>query len=270
MIMEPYAITFEESGLSSGTYWYVTLDATTRSSASRNITFLEPDGTYSFNIGSILGYTNSPSSISVTVNGLNLTENITFTQTPAVRYNVTFLESGLPSGSSWYVSLNGTTENSTSNGITFKEPNGTYPFSVIPIDGYNVSIQHSTITVNGSAVIASIDFTKIRDNGYFVGSITPSDVTIAIFVNGSWQPFKETNGSFNISLVPGTYRVSISSPGHMTYTFNLTVYPSRVTYTTITTLPSESTFSLLEIEVTAVLILVIAALTTAIILRRRR
>lgn len=190
MITEPCAITFEESGLSSGTYWYVTLDATTRSSASRNITFLEPDGTYSFNVGSILGYTNSPSSSSVTVDGSNLTENIKFTLT--------------------------------------------------------------------------------SDNGYFVGSITPSDVTIAIFVNGSWQPFKETNGSFNISLVPGTYRVSISSPGHMTYTFNLTVYPSRVTYTTITTLPSESTFSLLEIEVTAVLILVIAALTTTIILRRRR
>ena len=124
--------------------------------------------------------------------------------------------------------------------------------------------------MNGSAVVVSVDFTQTGGNGYFVGSVTPSDVSIAIFVNGSWQSYKETGGSFNISLDPGTYRVSMSSPGHVTYSFNLTIYPSKVTYAIITTLPSSSTFPLGEAELIIAVIVVTAAITTPIILRRRK
>ncbi len=73
-----YAVTFGESGLSSGTRWSVTLAGTTSSSSSSTITFYEPNGTFSFSAGSVDGKSASPSSGSVTVNGAAQRVDLTF------------------------------------------------------------------------------------------------------------------------------------------------------------------------------------------------
>ena len=265
-----YGISFIETGLAEGSVWYVALNGTMENSTSSEITFMEPNGTYSFQILPPPGATASPTSGTIFVAGTNVNNTIHFTATGLKLYNVTFVAEDLVSGILWNVTIDGNSSSSYSSEIRFQELNGTYSYSVTPIDGYNVSHQYGTITVNGSAVVVSVDFTQTGGNGYFVGSVTPSDVSIAIFVNGSWQSYKETGGSFNISLDPGTYRVSMSSPGHVTYSFNLTIYPSKVTYTTITTLPSSSTFPLGEAELIIAVIVVTAAITTPIILRRRK
>ncbi len=75
-----YTVTFTESGLASGTTWSVTLNGTTSSSSTSTISFSEPDGSYSYSIGSVSGYTASPSSGTITVNGANVNQAITFTQ----------------------------------------------------------------------------------------------------------------------------------------------------------------------------------------------
>jgi len=68
---------------------------------------------------------------------------VSIVSTPALAvkkyYTVTFTETGLPYGTSWSVTFNGTTESSSTNTITFNEPNGIYSFSIASISGYSAS-----------------------------------------------------------------------------------------------------------------------------------
>jgi len=103
----------------------------------------------------------SPSSGSITVNGANVNQVITFTSVTTSLYTITFTESGLPPGTSWSVTLNGTTETSTTNTISFTEPNGTYSFSISSINGYSVSPSSGSITVKGTNISHNITFTSV-------------------------------------------------------------------------------------------------------------
>jgi len=156
-----YTVTFSESGLSAGTSWSVTLNGTTESSTTSTLTFTELNGTYSYTIGSVSGYIASPSSGSITVSGSNVSQVITFTPVTPTLYTITFMESGLPSGTSWSVTFNGNTETSTTNTISFTEPNGTYSFSISSINGYSVSPSSGSITVKGTNISQNITFTSV-------------------------------------------------------------------------------------------------------------
>ncbi len=72
-----YAVTFSESGLPPGDSWSVTLNGTTRSSTSPNITFQEPAGTYSYSVSVPSGLSASPSSGTITVSSYQLSVPVT-------------------------------------------------------------------------------------------------------------------------------------------------------------------------------------------------
>ena len=78
-IISKYTVTFNETGLSSGTSWTVTFNGSVLSSTTNTISFTVANGTHSYSIGSVSGYTLSVSSGNVTVNGKDVTQNITFT-----------------------------------------------------------------------------------------------------------------------------------------------------------------------------------------------
>ena len=79
-----YTVLFSETGLPSGTSWSVTFNGSTLSSTTNTITFTAASGTYSYSIGSLSGYTVSPSSGSTTVNGKNVSQGITFSASPKI------------------------------------------------------------------------------------------------------------------------------------------------------------------------------------------
>ncbi len=54
-----------------------------------------------------------------------LNNDICVTLTPPM---VTFMENGLPSGTTWSVAINGTTQSATTAAISLVLPNGTYPY----------------------------------------------------------------------------------------------------------------------------------------------
>ncbi|MEM3192147.1 MAG: hypothetical protein QW292_08675, partial [Candidatus Parvarchaeota archaeon] len=83
-----------------------------------------------------------------------------YVPTAQATYPVTFSETGLPSGTSWSVTLNGVPESSTTSTITFTEPNGVYSFSV-QATGYVPSIGFGSLAVNGAPVSESIVFTSV-------------------------------------------------------------------------------------------------------------
>ncbi len=79
-----YPVDFSESGLPSGTFWSATLAGVTMSgTAPGPIAFSEPNGTYSFTVAPVLGYSANPSQGTVHVAGAGVNEPIGFTAIPA-------------------------------------------------------------------------------------------------------------------------------------------------------------------------------------------
>jgi len=73
-----YSVSFKESGLPSGTSWSVTFNGNTQSSTTSEITFFVSNGTYDYTVGTVAGYSVTPSTGSVTVSGLSKTVSVAF------------------------------------------------------------------------------------------------------------------------------------------------------------------------------------------------
>src|SRR2546428_3651713 len=74
-----YPVVFNENGLSNRTSWSVTMNGTTLTSEHPDITFSEPNGTYSFTIATTRGYSASPSSETINVKGAGPHQPVLFT-----------------------------------------------------------------------------------------------------------------------------------------------------------------------------------------------
>src|SRR5579883_15846 len=74
--------------------------------------------------------------------------------------NVTFTESGLPTGTYWSITMDNTTKYGTNN-ITFTVPAGTYQYSVGPVKGYIVSTSYGSITAAYYNITQPLTFTAI-------------------------------------------------------------------------------------------------------------
>jgi hypothetical protein len=198
-----YTVTFTETGLPSGTNWSVTLNGLKESSSTASIAFDEPNGTFGYSITPIAGYSTTYSG-EVTVNGASITQDVTFTQ---VTYSVTFTETGLPSGTSWSVTLNGTTQSSTTSAIAFTEPNGTFGYSINPIPGYSTTYS-GQVTVNGASVSKGVTFTRVTYTLTFTETGLPSGTSWSVTLNGA----KETSSTTSITFTEpnGTYPYSIT------------------------------------------------------------
>jgi hypothetical protein len=148
------ALVFTESGLATGTPWSVTLNGTVASSSTAGIVFTEPNGSYRYTVASVSGYLSSPPSGRVTVYGVDLVQEISF----SASYAVNFEEVGLSSGTPWTVTMNGTPGTSTALGIPFSEPNGTYGFTVGSVAGYESTVSAGSIVVRGLPISVTITF----------------------------------------------------------------------------------------------------------------
>ena len=78
-------------------------------------------------------------------------------------YSIPFKETGLSAGTSWSVTLNGSTESSTSGTITFTQHNGTFQYSIGSISRYTISKSPGSVTVNGSNAPVNITFSLISN-----------------------------------------------------------------------------------------------------------
>jgi hypothetical protein len=81
--------------------------------------------------------------------------------TPIVvnEHRVTFIESGLPTGTIWTVILNVLTYSSNTSTITLSEPNGIYTYTIPGVNNEYTPIPSSgNITVNGTPITVDISF----------------------------------------------------------------------------------------------------------------
>jgi hypothetical protein len=110
---------------------------------------------------------------------------------------VDFTESGLSPSTQWAVDFNKVTQEGSGPAIIFAGiPNGTYPFTVVPIRNYNISPVSGSVTVAGSnraqnvtfkeihvPLGAMINWTTVSGTGFCGGG--PFSATVQFYGNGS-------------------------------------------------------------------------------------
>ncbi|MFP3255905.1 MAG: GGIII-like transmembrane region-containing protein, partial [Thermoplasmata archaeon] len=152
------------------------------SSTTNTITFPEPNGTYSYTIAAVnKSYSPSPSSGTFIVNGANVNVAITFT---LVTYSITFTENGLPSGTTWSVTLGGITKTSNTTTIIFNEPNGTYNYSLSYPTGFVIKngADKKIIYIEGNNVTLLVTFEKSKPNNLFTWLIILGGLLVLITI----------------------------------------------------------------------------------------
>jgi hypothetical protein len=78
---------------------------------------------------------------------------------------VTFIETGLPAGTAWTISINGTTPSATSGAITLLLLNGTYAYSVGNVPGFSPAPASGSVIVAGASVEVMISFSPTASPG---------------------------------------------------------------------------------------------------------
>ena len=155
-----YAVTFTQTGLPIEARWWVTLAGTYEFSVSSSLSFLEANGSYAFTVGSS-GYSATPSSGMVTVDAAGVNETVSFGPAPPTTYSVTFVEYGLPSGTTWSATLGRTMASSPTASIVFPATNGSYGFAIGALAGYQVAPDSGLVNVSGANVSERITFTAL-------------------------------------------------------------------------------------------------------------
>ncbi|MHB8361935.1 MAG: hypothetical protein ACYDAO_08470 [Thermoplasmataceae archaeon] len=75
-----------------------------------------------------------------------------------LKYAITFTESGLSSETTWSVTLDGSTQTSTSSSIIFYEYDGTYSYSIGSINQYSISPSGGSVSVSDGSKTVNIGF----------------------------------------------------------------------------------------------------------------
>ncbi len=206
----PYAVTFTESGLPASTSWSVTYNGSTRSSTTATIVFDEPDGAYSYSVGTVAGYSAAPPSGSLDVAGAATGTTIDFSV--VTTYAVTFTEVGLPSGTDWSITYASTTLSSTTTTIVFEEPSGSYTYSTGAVGGWVPSSASGSLPVSAAPTGTTITFTPFSFAVTFTETGLPGGTSWSITYAGSPKSsttstivFEEPNGTYSYAagVVPG-------------------------------------------------------------------
>ncbi len=240
-----YAAAFVESGLQSGSGWYVNMSGYTSGSISgTTYTFQVPNGTYAYS-ASAASKKYAPVSGIVTVKGENAIVYVNFTETV---YSVTFLETGLPPGTTWYVNTTGYSSGPVSvQSFSLMLPNGTYSYVPGSTDknyratayNFNVSGSPETVRVSFLPVLFPVTFIEtglpqgtawfLNRSGSISGPLGTSEVTLLI-ANGTYSYSARTENttfhagsgiftvsgsplSVNVEFLPFTYSVVFREQG---------------------------------------------------------
>lgn len=209
-----YAVEFTEAGLPTGSEWGVVVGGTPYTApASGTITAYLPNGSAAYSVEDVPGWHQStlPYSGTIPVSGGAVVEPTL--QFFAVTYSVTFTESGLPSGTSWSVTLNGTTESGSSTSILFEGvANGSYDFS-LGSPGYAATPSSGVVEVAGASSLRTTVFAPIVVT-YTVSfgvsglpdgtswSVTLGGVTESATSPGSIEFSDVANGTYGFTIAP--------------------------------------------------------------------
>jgi len=158
-----YLVEFTETGLPPNTDWFVKVTgypplniSNNSTSSSQTLSFNLPNGSYSYVVQSgVETYGPNPSKGYLNISGADVQVSLRFLRL----YQITFVESGLPiipPGVVWYLNIShALSYESTTDTISFWEPNGTWYYSVSTNDRWYVplgNVSSGNFTVNGASI----------------------------------------------------------------------------------------------------------------------
>ncbi len=210
-----YAVTFTETGLPTGSIWYVNTTghnsgALTGITYSVNLT----NGTFAYTVQTNnKQFEPSTSSGYLMVNGKAVLKTIMFSHV----YKVTFTETGLPSGTIWYGNVTNSTGHifhgsSSTNTIAFNLINGTYTFTNSTSDKiYGPSSHSGKFTVSGSAVnLPTVSFSQITYKVTFMEIGLPTGSIWYVNITGHDSGLI-TGTTYSVMLTNGTYAYTLGT-----------------------------------------------------------
>ncbi len=210
-----YFVNFNESGLPLGTPWIVNFNGSIKEFTVNKISFIEANGiNYPYTVGNVTGYAVNPSSGQLTVDGKNVSISVRYTATSSSNYGAAFTESGLPSGTAWYVNLSNSISSGaiTGSSYTFSLANGTYSYIVSTSDkSYKPSSYSGSFTVSGASVSTSIAFSEVTYAAVFKETGLPSGTAWFVNLSGGAKSGAITSSSYNFLLPNGTYSYTVST-----------------------------------------------------------
>ncbi|MCI4331981.1 MAG: thermopsin [Thermoplasmata archaeon] len=213
-----FAVTFLEQGLPKGTPWQVHLGTSVGSSQGSTIVLTEENGTFGYSIAPVPGYVTPRPSSPVHVSGGSLEIVVPFW---TYNFTVDFSASNLPTGTGWQVQIGSASAGGVGTDLAFSLPNGTYNYSVTTSDTFAPLPASGNFSVEASGVLIPISF-SLRP-AYLVGVVRPMNATVAI----DGQPVPVSDGSFNISELPGVYALEASLSGYIPKFLNVTLTPGN-------------------------------------------
>lgn len=213
-LLVPFPVTFSETGLAEGTRWYVNVSGA--ASLATNSSSLEVDlanGTYAYQVvSSDHRFRPSTAPGTLVVAGAAVSVSTAFVP---VTYSVEFVESGLPTGTSWGLAVGNDTEQNSTNKIIFSESNGTYRYAALLLPGWSARQGAGTVTVHGSNPGAiQIEWTPFTYAVTLSETGLPSDATWGATIGPSSSNTSMAN--LTISLPNGTYSLTLYAPAGYT------------------------------------------------------
>lgn len=213
-------LTFAERGLPRGTLWSVDVGYGAQTSRTRNDTFgvLPPvyccSGwpTVDYTIPAAGGFVATPSNGSVNVCCPQAVVNVTFHRA-LDRYPVTFSEMGLPAGTVWSVTFNGTTNHSAGSSDVFWVRNGTdLPYQVGPVAGYVPIPGSGSVNVTGMPLGVFVHFGQPPEYPLrFTQTGLPNGSAWYVRVAGTW--YSSTNATLPLLRPNGSYPFLVGDTG---------------------------------------------------------
>ena len=158
-----YSLAFTETGLPAGSGWSVSVDGHQLSSTTSSITFMEPNGTYTFSVQNLTDFYASPAAGQVKVDGAGASESVQFAHYAYI--------TGSVSPSNAVVSVNGVAVTVSGGSFNTSVTAGTYAVTA-SLPGYKTSYSNVTVTA-GQTLKLTITLTQIPSTGSHKGSQLP-------------------------------------------------------------------------------------------------
>ncbi|MEM0159733.1 MAG: hypothetical protein QW393_03150 [Candidatus Micrarchaeaceae archaeon] len=207
---EEFSLNATSSGLPDSYSWALDLvpGAAVWSNGIGNVLTNLKNGSYAFFVIAPPGYTASPSSGTVAINGENASVHVTFTGTGSGKeYPLVVSETGLPAGTSWYLSVGSqqVVSNTASNFMFLF--NGTYSYNIPSVGHYFARVPSGTFTIQGKSLNLNVSFVygyPVTFSANGISKNVPWSVTYGGVTNSS------TSGTIGFNVANGSYTFSVS------------------------------------------------------------